>query len=252
MSSAAGLEAVGRRKDGTTFPVELALSEIDHRRRFTALIRDISQRKELEKQVLEVSTEEQRRIGQDLHDGIGQELTGLGLVAEGLVEVLAAKPSAPATDGATWQQLRDNVRRLSDGLGRTLEHVRELSAGLVPADIDTQGLRSVLHRLVVAMNDLHDVACDFHSDGAADEIDSFIAIHMYRIAQGALANALKHSRASKIRLSLVKTDNGPLILQVSDNGVGIGDAQQAGEGNRPANHGVPCRHHRGDAAHRIG
>ena len=225
-----GLEAVALRKDGSTFPVELALSEIDHCRRFTAVIRDVSFRKELERQVLEVSTEEQRRIGQDLHDGIGQELAGLGLVAEGLVEIFAADPSDPPLHKATWQKLRNSARRLSEGLGCTLEHVRELSAGLVPADIDTQGLQSVLKRLVSAMSDLHDTACDFQSDGAVDGIDSFTAIHIYRIAQGALANALKHSQATKIRILLTKTGDGPLVLEVADNGVGIANTQQAGEG----------------------
>ena len=225
-----GLESIARRKNGSTFFVELALSEIDHRRRFTALIRDVSVRKELERQVLEISTEEQRRIGQDLHDGIGQELTGLGLVAEGLAEVLAAEGSTPTLDATAWQRLHSNARSLSEGLGRTLEHVRELSAGLVPADIDSVGLRSVLKRLVAAMNDLHDTACDFQSDGAVDEIDSFSAIHLYRIAQGALGNALKHSQASEIHISLVKMDDGLLVLEIADNGVGIGDTRQAGNG----------------------
>lgn len=70
-------ETVGRRKDGSIVPIELTVVEIDHLRTFTGFVRDVSQRKRLERDVLEIASAEQQRIGQELHDGIGQELTGL-------------------------------------------------------------------------------------------------------------------------------------------------------------------------------
>ncbi|HKI18644.1 MAG TPA: PAS domain S-box protein, partial [Isosphaeraceae bacterium] len=91
-------EVQGRRKDGSTFPLELAVSEfqVGGQRHFAGVHRDIGQRKALEREVIEIAAEEQRRIGQDLHDSIGQELTGLGLTSEALAEALREQDSPDA------------------------------------------------------------------------------------------------------------------------------------------------------------
>src|SRR5690606_33902293 len=94
-----GREVVGRRRDGSTFPMDLAVSEgaLPTRRLFTGVVRDISERRELEQEVLRVAEEERRRIGQDLHDGLGQALTGTALIARGLARQLrGAAPPPPA------------------------------------------------------------------------------------------------------------------------------------------------------------
>src|SRR5262249_41008492 len=98
-----GREVRGRRKDGSTFPLDLAVSEIDHLRLFTGILRDITRRKELEREVMEVAALEQRRIGQELHDGVGQELTGLSLMADALARRLQDAPPgwSPGSNGFT-------------------------------------------------------------------------------------------------------------------------------------------------------
>ena len=94
-----GREVVGRHKNGSTFPVGLAVSQVGHPELFTGIIRDVSALKELQKQVLEIAAEEDRRIGHELHDNIQQQLTGLGLLARSLAEALATKVPPRNTPG---------------------------------------------------------------------------------------------------------------------------------------------------------
>ncbi len=89
-----GQDAHGRRKCGSLFPVELALSEVHNTQRwFTAILRDITWRKALERKVVESAAEEDQRISRELHDGVGQELTGLGLMADALARRCGSLPS---------------------------------------------------------------------------------------------------------------------------------------------------------------
>ena len=110
-----GREVVGRRKDASTFPIDLAVSEVDHLGIFAGIIRDISERKELQRQVLEIAAEEQRRIGHELHDGTQQELTGLSLIAQNLVDSLDGKGNDFLEEHGLLG-LRKVADRLSQGL----------------------------------------------------------------------------------------------------------------------------------------
>ena len=101
-----GREAVGRRKDGSTFPVDLAVSEVENLGLFTGIIRNISERKELQQHVLEIANEEQQRIGQELHDGTGQQLTGLSLFAGRLLKILRGATQVETTgkSSISWRK----------------------------------------------------------------------------------------------------------------------------------------------------
>src|SRR5579862_3021143 len=132
--SASGHEAEGRRRDGTTFPLQLAIGEVAGMNLFTAILRDISLRKRLEREIVEIALVEQRRLGQDLHDNCGQELTALGLLADGLVESLSK--SAPADVGV--------ASKIEQALKRVLRQVRNISRGLVQVDVDPAGLPGAL------------------------------------------------------------------------------------------------------------
>lgn len=222
-----GREVVGRRKDGSTFPVDLAVSQVDHLGLFTGFVRDISFRKELEKQVLEASVEEQRRIGQELHDGTGQELTALSLFAGTLLDLLNAAPQKSTGQASTWLleeakllQLRQIADRLSRGLVEANHHVQQLSHGIMPVQIEAEGLRFALENLAVATDAQQKISCRFDSPVPVAVADNTTATQLYRIAQEAVNNALRHSRADQICISLSR-DNGEIILCVSDNGIGF-------------------------------
>jgi signal transduction histidine kinase len=207
-----GREVQCRRKDGSTFPVDLAVSEAHDQTRdmFTGVLRDISARKQLEREVLQVAALEQWRIGQELHDRVGQELTALGLLAEGLVEALAK--SSPTGAGL--------ATKIAEGVKRVLGQVRALSRGLIPVEVDAAGLMAALAELASRTSELHGVACAFECRMPVLVEDNQTATHLYRIAREAVTNALKHSRAKKIAISL-EGDEWSVTLRIRDDGIGL-------------------------------
>ena len=222
-----GREVTGLRKDGSTFPMDLAVSRIDQLGLFTGTIRDISLRKDLQKQVLEIAVQEQRRIGQELHDGTGQELTGLNLFAGTLVDILDKAPKRANDEKSVWyldevelKRLRQMANRLSQGLAEANRHVQRLSRGILPVQIEAEGLRSALEDLASATNAQKDIRCRFDSPVPVLVANNTAATHLYRIAQEAVNNALRHSRADQIRISLLQS-NDEIVLEVSDNGIGF-------------------------------
>jgi PAS domain S-box-containing protein len=229
-----GREAVGQRKDGSTFPVELAVSEVDHMHIFTGIIRDISDRKRLQEEVLRVAEQEQRSIGQELHDDVQQELAGLGLIAQHLAEALTHLP--PAETGsmreAAMLDLRRLAARLATGIRDANQRVHSLARGLVPVDVDAQGLQSALQMLVRRTSDVGSIMCRLECEQPLEVSDAFVATHLYRITQEAVTNALKHSRASEIVIRFEKAD-GTIVLSVLDNGIGLPD-----KGNAPTGRGL--------------
>jgi PAS domain S-box-containing protein len=207
-----GREVQGRRKDGSFFPVDLSVSEFHDRtqRLFSGVLRDLTARKALEREVLEVASQEQLRIGQELHDSAGQELAALGLLAEGLVEALGeSSPSEVVL-----------ATKIAEGLKRVLGQVRALSRGLVPVEVDAAGLMAALAELASQTSELHGVTCTFDCKEQVFVEHNQTATHLYRIAKEAVTNALKHSRAKNITISL-EGDGRSVALRVRDDGVGI-------------------------------
>ncbi len=192
---------------------------------------DITERRALEQEVLEVAAEEQHRIGNDLHDGVCQQLTGLGMLAEGLADLLRDESAAKATASAETaaegsaggrppRDLFAVARQLSEGLGRATAHTRSLSHGLIPVDVDAEGLRASLVELARSIEQLHQVDCHFESLKGLQVRDNYVANHLYRIAQEAVANALRHGNPRTIAVSLREQD-GHVVLRIADDGVGI-------------------------------
>jgi len=172
-------------------------------------IRDVGDRKHLERELLEVTDAERQRIGRDLHDGIGQELTGISLMLKGL----ASQLDAPQ-------------RRALDEIGglvtQSLNSVRALSSGLLPVSGSGGGLIAALGRLIESSRQHFGLAVDFHADAWPElELDDTEASHLYRIAQEALTNVARHSGATGAQLALTVAARS-YCLEVADDGRGIG------------------------------
>jgi signal transduction histidine kinase len=173
------------------------------------IVHSIRRRKQLEREVLEIAGNEQQRIGQELHDSVGQELTGLGLMVNALGDRLSRS--------AEEFQIID---RLQTGVIRIQEHIRTLSHGLVPVPVEAEGLCTALDDLASDTTDKSGILVQFSSDGAPAIPDHATATHLYRIAQEAVNNALRHAGPHHITLCL--RDNGTDVsLIVEDDGMGI-------------------------------
>jgi PAS domain S-box-containing protein len=200
------------RKDGRVFAVELAVNEIDHSEMFVGVVRDISARKTLERHIVEAVAEEQRRIGRDIHDGVGQELTGLRYMARTLAESLDHAASAEAGTAA----------RISDWLATLQRQLRGIIRQLVPVEVDEKGIVAALRGLAERTTETQDVTCAFECLQEIGVADSAVATQLYRIAQEAVRNAQQHAQASRITIQLSEFESGTLKLQVTDDGIGIG------------------------------
>jgi two-component system CheB/CheR fusion protein len=207
-----GREIVARRKNGTVFPMDLSVSEVRlaDRRLFTGFIRDITERKRLEKEILEISEREQRRIGHDLHDGLCQHLAGIELLSQVLEQKLARHSKA---DAARAGDIAKNVR---DAIG----HTRLLARGLSPVTLESEGLMSALQELALNTEKIFRVACRFDCDPPVLMSDFPAATHLFRLAQEAVSNAIKHGQAKRILIRL-KAERGRMILSIIDNGSGF-------------------------------
>lgn len=214
-------EFVVRRKDGGLVPVEAAVGQVDDMGLFAGVLYDISRRKALEREVVEIALLEQQRIGQDLHDDCGQRLTALGVLADALVAALEA----------TDARLAAVARKVGDGARHVLRQVRNISRGLAQAEIDPDELEVALADLAARLGETSDVECTFAADGAARVADRLRATSLYHIAQEACTNALRHARPTRIDLRL-RRDAAGVALEVEDDGVGIRDDTPEGLGRR--------------------
>jgi PAS domain S-box-containing protein len=215
-----GRELEGQRKDGNVFPMELSVGEVrlGDRRLFTGLIRDISERRELEQAVATASEQERTRIARELHDGLGQQIGGLLFLMNGLHRDLQAANVPQA----------ETVGQLCAELGTAITQARRLAHDLYAVSPTPEGLVEALENLAERVNADRRVECGFAGEKSVRVQNPSAASHLYRIAQEATHNALKHSQATRIDLELRRVNAG-LELRVRDNGIGF-PAEQATHG----------------------
>jgi signal transduction histidine kinase len=181
--------------------------------------RDITERKRLEREILEISDQERRRIGQDLHDGLCQQLAGIELMSEVLHQKLRAKSKSNAARAG------DIARHVREAIS----HTRSLARGLAPVTLESEGLPSALRELATNTEKIFGVACRIECVETVPVLATTAATHLYRIAQEAVSNAIKHGKATQLVIRLRRAEER-LDLDVVDNGTGMTKAPPRNDG----------------------
>ena len=173
---------------------------------------EIDERHRLEGMLQEVTEQEMRRIGQDLHDGVGQLLTGLAMRCKAIEDRLVELGLPEAEDAA----------RLSELAGQAMDRSRDLAGMLCPVDLERNGLVSALEALAAGIRDQIGVTCEIETNAMCARYDTGRALHLYRITQEAVNNAIKHGRARSIHISLGRDDEeGWCALRIKNDGDAI-------------------------------
>ncbi len=214
-------ELRGRRKNGNEFPLEVTVTDVQDFGLFVGIARDLSDRRRLEKEVARASTFEQERIGQEIHDGLGQKLTALSMMAASLRRDLARR-NVP--ESRTLNELIEHLRQAT-------EEARALSRGLAPVPLTEQGLAAALSRLAEDMQAATGIACHFETDPRhpVEVQNRTTAMQLYRIAQEAVHNAIKHGRPRNMTIRLARAGRCAELL-VSDDGRGFSSDDGSVEG----------------------
>lgn len=183
-------------------------------------VRDITQRLELEREILAIAEREQLRIGHELHDDFGQRLVAIEFMSETVANEW----------GAGAPQLAAAIHEISAAIRQVTDLARELARGLVaPIGAKNGELLVALRQLAERTRTLFRRECEFECKEPVEVTDPVVAVHLYRIAQEAVSNAIKHGKASRIDIQMT-TRGTDLLLGIRDNGVGLPDPFPEGKG----------------------
>lgn len=177
---------------------------------YQGIIRDVTLKKKLEREVLEISERERREIGHNLHDSLGQLLTGIALKSKSISKTLAKKSIPEAKE----------LQRIMDLANKAVDQTRLLINGIVPASLEAGGILAAIKEVAITISNLYDIPCEVYSNDPEMDLDNVTANQLYRIAQEAGLNAAKHSKASRISITLDRVD-GKVVLSIEDDGVGF-------------------------------
>jgi PAS domain S-box-containing protein len=183
-------------------------------------MREITERKRLEQEILDVSGRERQSIGRDLHDGLGQELTGVALMLRGLSSRIRQR----------CPEVVENVNEIIGHLNQSIETARSLARGLLPVRTETGGLNSALRALAARSRDVYGLEVTFSAEVCPEfTFSETEASHQYSITQEALTNAARHGRASLVDIVLIAKEDG-FSLRITDDGVGFAPATPSASG----------------------
>jgi signal transduction histidine kinase len=195
-------------------PMEILLEGM---KQFGIELGRVFERQDLQREIARISEEEQRRFSHQLHDSVAQELTGIGMMAQSLYQ-----------DAAEQRPIRvDVAEKLVLQIAETQRQVRNLSRGLMPVELDAEGLASALQVLAERMCESSGIHCRLEAPRPVRIESASAATHLYHIAQEAMHNAIKHAEASEVVVWLDRTEpsaggESAVTLTVRDNGRGIG------------------------------
>ena len=176
-----------------------------------AVIRDVTDRQRLEQEILEISHREQQRIGQDLHDSLGQHLTGISFLSKALQGKLTSRGVPEAAQAGEIAVL----------VVETLAHTRNIARGLFPVELETSGrLIPALDELVANTEKLFRITCRLECEPGLEIHDARISTELFRITQEAISNAIKHGRAKRVSVRVHRTGAGARLV-IQDDGSGI-------------------------------
>jgi len=174
------------------------------------IARDATERKRLERDILEVANKEQQRLGHDLHDGVCQQLAAIAYRAHVLARRLMAQGGNDAIEAQDIGKL----------INESLVQTRAVARGLFPVRLEAEGLVSALEEFAASTSSLFQIKCIFSCSGTIPELNNTLAMHVYYIAQEAVINAVKHGRSNQVTVNLKQVDNG-ILLTVQDAGIGF-------------------------------
>jgi signal transduction histidine kinase len=181
-------------------------------------VRALLESKERLQEYADAVWEQQRRIASELHDSLGQELTGLGFLSKSLSQSLQGAPGA------------ESAQQIKAGVERALEQIRGMAKGVMPVEREPDGLMSALQQLAASVGAIHRVECRFDCPAPVLFDDHQKASQLYRIAQEAVTNALKHARAKTVAVRLERKADG-VHLEVRDDGTGISQEAERSAGS---------------------
>lgn len=207
------------RIDGTFRQVDLTLSKLGADK-IQIVIRDVTERNRLERQLLEISDREQRRIGQDLHDGVCQQLSGISFMTEALLSRMREK-ALPECNQA---------ERIAELLGQTIDQAHRLAKGLFPIQMETDDLLAELNTMAAGIEEMFGVECSTECSEPIRIKNIETRTHLHRIAQEAAANACRHGEAKHIQIRFVRRGS-VLLMTIEDDGGGF-------SGTAPAHRGL--------------
>jgi PAS domain S-box-containing protein len=187
----------------------------------------ISERKRLEHELLEITEKERRRIGLDLHDDLGQKLSGIAMMTKGLELKLAKNQSTGVEDAAKIHEL----------VQEAMNHASDLAHDLATLDVAERNLAAALEELADHVKELFKISCRFEAEGETPALDATIINQLYKIAQEAVTNAIKHGKARKVVILLQSISEG-LVLNIQNDGKPFPDlnSQNTGMGLRIMNY----------------
>ncbi len=173
-----------------------------------------------ERKLLSISEETQQRIGRELHDDLGQQLMGVAFMSQVLYQKLK---------DAGQEEMQD-AAKITTLVNETMSRTRLLAHGLYPAELGEKGLCRMMDKFSAYVEGIYHIECDYHCQSECQIDDPEVAINLFRIIQEAVTNAVKHGHAKHISLRIEKSSTGGLLVEIADDGSGIGKADMTGSG----------------------